>query len=99
MTKEPGPPHVSCCAHMQNPWCLAVQVVLPVAPDIQVPDWFYELTGIELKQTVMALVRPKPWTIELGGHCVGTRRAFASSGSAAMSHVARVMAGTLSAKP
>jgi hypothetical protein len=40
------------------------QVLLPAAPDTQVPDWFFERTGAELKVEYTAMVRRR----QTGGH-------------------------------
>lgn len=35
------------------------QVLLPAAPDVEVPDWFFERTGAELKAEYMSMLRQR----------------------------------------
>ncbi len=39
------------------PPCVCLQVVLPAAPDVSVPDWFFERTGVEVKAQWLAALR------------------------------------------
>jgi len=68
-------------ASVQQPVERNTQVVLPAAPDTEVPDWFFQRTGAEVKAEWQALAKRRA-----DGEVLTTRawrdRAAASSGSA-----------------